>query len=76
MEFKNAAEEYSRKLNDDETTIYSFYEFLKKKLITKNDLVTTVGHYNLVDNYGLENSNDVIKQLDKQKNNIWSNTSR
>ena len=35
LEFKNAAEEYSKTINDDETTIYSFYEFLKQFLINK-----------------------------------------
>jgi hypothetical protein len=35
LEFKNAAEEYSKTINNDETTIYSFYEFLKQFLINK-----------------------------------------
>ena len=47
-------------------TVNTFYGFLRQFLINKNDLVSTENNYNLVD-LGLENSNDVINQLNKQK---------
>ena len=65
LEFKNAVEEHSQKLNDDENTIYSFYEFLKQFLIYKNNLVSTVGHYNIEENYG---TNNVISQFEALEN--------
>jgi hypothetical protein len=65
LEFKKGAEEYSKTINNDETTIYNFYEFLKQFLINKNDLVTTVAHYNIEEKYG---TNNVISQFEALEN--------
>ena len=48
-------------------TVDTFYVFLKRFLLKKNEFVGIVNNYNLVDKVGLENSTDVEKQLDKQK---------
>ena len=62
LEFKDAVEKHSKNINDDEATIYTFYEFLKQFLINKNDLVTTVGNYNIEEKYG---TNDVMSQYEQ-----------
>jgi hypothetical protein len=49
-------------------TVDDFYKFLRQFLTDKNDLISTVNNYNLVDKFGLSNSIDVINQLNTKIN--------